>query len=293
MSLWWITVLGVIASGCVVAAMLFWFFWKSSQPEDAAWTDASWSVAAGLLGFEATFAAMFVSAGLKTVLWAVATALALGMIPAYIAAVAVEASPAARRRQQRHQRHERPPLRYRVAVTIVVQCALLAAFVGKPTIILESAAALSVLWAVRQPGIRAWCETRWSRVEDAVCLVCVAAAPFVLTPLLAAIRHPHIKWAHWAPGVLASVSPDSFWIVLAVVAAVAFSCRGYLRGYICASSMPLLTGLLVVVFAPAVKTSPSLAIPAAQFVAIASVCAATAIMSMLAFTASHHAGRQS
>ncbi len=130
-------------------------------------------------------------------------------------------------------------------------------------------------------------------MEDGVYLACVAAAPFVLTPLLAAIRHPHIKWAHWAAGVLASVSPDSFWIVLAVIAAVAFGCRGYLRGHICASSMPLLTGLLVVGFAPAVKTSPSLAVPAAQFVAIASVCAAIAIMSTLAATTSHNAGRRS
>ena len=236
---------------------------------------------------------MFVPAGLNAVVWAVANALALGMIPAYIAAVIVEASPAARRRQQRHNRDERPPLRHRVGVTIVAQCALLAAISGKPTIILESAVGLGVLWAVRQPRVRAWCDSWWSRVEDAVYLACVAAAPFVLTPLVAAIRHPHIKWAHWAPGVLASVSPDSFWIVLAVVAAVAFGCRGYLRGYICASSMPLLTALLVVGFAPVVKTSPSLAVPTAQFVAVASVCAATAVMTALLSTASRRGGRGS
>jgi hypothetical protein len=196
MSLWWIIVVSVIALGCVVAVMLFWSFWTSSRPGSAAWTDASWSVAAGLLGFEATFAAMFVPAGLHTVLWAIATSLAIGMIPAYIAAVRVEASPAARRCQQRHDRDERPPLRHRVAVTIVAQCAVLAIIAGKPAIVLESAAGLGVLWAVRQPRIRAWFETWWSRVEDAVYLACVAAAPFVLTPVLGAIRHSHIKWAH-------------------------------------------------------------------------------------------------
>jgi hypothetical protein len=145
MSLSWIVVVSVIALGCVVAVTLFWSFWRSSEPGSAAWTDASWSVAAGLLGFEATFAAMFVAAGLHTVLWAIATSLALGMIPAYIAAVVVEASPAARRCQQRHHRDERPPLRHRVALTIVAQCAVLAVIAGEPVIVFESAAGLGVL----------------------------------------------------------------------------------------------------------------------------------------------------
>jgi hypothetical protein len=272
MLLEWIVAFGLIGSAFAVGALVIRDFWTSAEEGDKAW-----SVAAGLVAFEMTFAAAFASSGMRGALYGIWCGLSGGASPALALSLLLDHRRQAQSPAQHRKFIERYAITYRVGFVFATQVFIIAAAHGKPWGMLIGIALLGLLWVITNDRFTGWLARRMRRFEHGSFWACVVAVPFAFTGQLMTMPSPHPNWSHWAPGLLTSLSSGSVWIILAVVVLVMLEFRrtgeDFLRrctGAICA---PLVATVFTVGLIPEIKSSRALAVPTAMLFASAFVYA--------------------
>ncbi|MDQ6774808.1 MAG: hypothetical protein M3071_01005 [Actinomycetota bacterium] len=270
-----------IGPALILATATFLLLWSSSEL-----AEREWSLACALLVFASPFAVAFSAWGTREALYGMCCGMALGVVPAWLAGWLLDVRQGAERCLFGSDGSGRPAIGHRLLVVYVAQAVFVAVAVSKPLGVLAGLIALSALWAVTLPRVRESCGNVWSRVEGAVCLMCLASIPFIVTALVMTMPFARIKWSSWAPGVLAYVTYDTilkvFPLVIGVLVWSGIRAEPFIRRSVLAVSGPLLVVVLALASVPTIKASRRLMAPAAVLLLAATVWAGIGLLAVCA-----------